>query len=32
LGTGLAVGEYRALVALGIFAVGWTIKARREEG
>ena len=32
LGTGLAVGEYRALVALGTFAVGWTIKARREEG
>lgn len=30
-GTALAVGEYRALVALAIFLVGFTRKAKKEE-
>ncbi|MGH9683286.1 MAG: methyltransferase family protein [Candidatus Acidiferrales bacterium] len=31
VGTVLAVGEYRGLVALAIFIVGFARKAKREE-
>jgi len=31
IGTVLSVGENRALVALGIFLIGWTRKAKKEE-
>ena len=31
LGTAVAVGEYRALVALAIFWIGWAHKAKKEE-
>jgi protein-S-isoprenylcysteine O-methyltransferase Ste14 len=31
IGTALAVGEYRGLVAVGMFLVGFTRKARKEE-
>ena len=31
LGTAIAIGEWRALVALGVVAVGFTFKARKEE-
>lgn len=32
LGTAILVGEYRALVSLAIFVIGWTLKAKKEEG
>ena len=31
IGTALAIGEYRGLVAVGMFLVGFTRKARKEE-
>ncbi|MGH9756572.1 MAG: methyltransferase family protein, partial [Candidatus Acidiferrales bacterium] len=31
LGTAIAVGEYRGLVALAIFWIGWAHKAKKEE-
>ena len=31
VGTALAVGKYRAIIALAIFVVGFTKKAKREE-
>jgi protein-S-isoprenylcysteine O-methyltransferase Ste14 len=32
LGTAIVVSEYRALVSLAIFVIGWTLKAKKEEG
>jgi protein-S-isoprenylcysteine O-methyltransferase Ste14 len=32
LGTVIVVSEYRALVSLAIFVIGWTLKAKKEEG
>ena len=31
VGTAIAVSEYRALVAVAIFVIGWTLKAKKEE-
>ena len=31
LGTAIVVSEYRAIVALAIFLIGWTLKAKKEE-
>jgi protein-S-isoprenylcysteine O-methyltransferase Ste14 len=31
LGTAIVVSEYRALVSLAIFVIGWTLKAKKEE-
>jgi protein-S-isoprenylcysteine O-methyltransferase Ste14 len=31
VGTVVVVSEYRALVALAIFLIGWTLKAKKEE-
>ena len=30
-GTALAIGEYRAIVAFAVIAIGFVVKARREE-
>ena len=30
-GTAIAIGEYRAIVAFAVIAVGFVVKARREE-
>ena len=31
VGTAIVVSEYRALVSLAIFLIGWTLKAKKEE-
>ena len=31
LGTAIAIGEYRAIIAFAVIAIGFVVKAKREE-